>query len=214
MTTDSVGGAWRGLAGRAVPDAAFLSGEPPEPPGVPPAGAGDPSGPPVYRPDLSVLFRGHQLELVRLATLLTGDQPTAEDIVQDVFARVYPRWYTLTDRGSDPLPYIRASVINGCRSAHRRRGAARRRAGAPDALARPADAGSAEDAVLLSEDRQQVLRALARLPGRQREALVLRYYLDLPVAEIAAAMGISRGTVKSTISRGLAALARAIGEES
>jgi RNA polymerase sigma-70 factor (sigma-E family) len=161
-----------------------------------------------------VLSRSHQLELVRLATLLTGDQQAAEDIVQDVFARVYPRWYTLTDRGSDPLPYIRASVVNGCRSAHRRRGVARRLGAAHEALARPPDVDSAEDAVLLSEHRREVLRALARLPGRQREALVLRYYLDLSEAEIAAAMGVSRGTVKSTISRGLAALARAIGEES
>lgn len=75
-------------------------------------------------------------------------------------------------------------------------------------------AASAEDAVLLTEDRREVLRALARLPGRQREALVLRYYLDLSEAGIAAAMGTSRGTVKSTLSRGLAALSRAMGERS
>ena len=161
-----------------------------------------------------MLYRRHQLDLVRLATLLVGDQPTAEDIVQDVFARVYPRWYALTDGGTDPLPYIRASVVNGCRSAHRRRGVVRRLGGARDILAGPPDEASAEDAVLLTEDRREVLRALARLPGRQREALVLRYYVDLSEAEIAAAMGTSRGTVKSTISRGLGALARAIGEDS
>lgn len=161
-----------------------------------------------------MLFRSHQLELVRLATLLVGDQPTAEDIVQDVFARVYPRWYRLTEHGTDPLPYIRASVVNGCRSAHRRRGVARRFGGAHESPAGQPDAVSAEDAVLLTEDRREVLRAMAGLPGRQREALVLRYYLDLSEAEIAATMGTSRGTVKSTISRGLAALSRAIWEGS
>jgi RNA polymerase sigma factor (sigma-70 family) len=67
--------------------------------------------------------------------------------------------------------------------------------------------------VLLAEDRKQVLRALAELPSRQREALVLRYYLCMSEAEIAVAMRISRGTVKSTTSRGLAALGRKIGED-
>ena len=207
VIADSVGGAQRGTGEPAAPEMILLSGEPPDT-------SADPLDPPAYRPDVSVVFRSHQLELVRLATLLVGDQPTAEDIVQDVFARVYPRWYTLTDRGTDPMPYIRASVVNGCRSAHRRRGVARRFGGAYDAAARPPDERSAEDAVLLSEDRRAVLRALGRLTGRRREVLVLRYYLDLSEAEIAAAIGTSRGTVKSTISRGLAALARAIGEES
>jgi RNA polymerase sigma factor (sigma-70 family) len=71
---------------------------------------------------------------------------------------------------------------------------------------------SAEESVLLSGDRQQVLAALARLSRRRREVLVLRFYVGLPEAEIAATLGISAGTVKSTAARGLAALARALRE--
>ena len=66
--------------------------------------------------------------------------------------------------------------------------------------------------MLLSEDRRQVLAALARLPTRRREVLVLRYYAGLSEAEIAATLGISAGTVKSTAARGLATLARALKE--
>ena len=73
---------------------------------------------------------------------------------------------------------------------------------------------SAESEAILSEDRRQVLSALARLPRRRREVLVLRYYLGLSEAEIAAVLGISAGTVKSTAARALAALARDLGEPS
>jgi RNA polymerase sigma factor (sigma-70 family) len=73
---------------------------------------------------------------------------------------------------------------------------------------------TAEEAAMLSEDRRQVLAALAALPSRRREVLVLRFYLELSEAEIAAMLGISRGTVKSTTARGLAALARALKETS
>jgi RNA polymerase sigma factor (sigma-70 family) len=73
---------------------------------------------------------------------------------------------------------------------------------------------SAESEVILSEDRRQVLSALARLPRRRREVLALRYYLGLSEAEIAAVLGISAGTVKSTAARALAALARDLGEPS
>jgi RNA polymerase sigma factor (sigma-70 family) len=71
---------------------------------------------------------------------------------------------------------------------------------------------SAESEVILSEDRRQVLDALASLPRRRREVLVLRYYLGLSEAEIAAVLGISPGTVKSTAARGLTTLARVLGE--
>jgi RNA polymerase sigma factor (sigma-70 family) len=102
-------------------------------------------------------------------------------------------------------------VLNGCRSVLRRRAAARR-VGAAHRDEPPAK--SAENEVILSEDRRQVLAALARLPRRRRELLVLRYYLGLSEAEIAAVLGISPGTVKSTAARGLAALARDLGEQS
>jgi RNA polymerase sigma factor (sigma-70 family) len=78
----------------------------------------------------------------------------------------------------------------------------------------PGEADSAESAVLLGEEHRQVLLAIRRLPSRQREALVLRYYLDLDEAEIASCMQVSRGTVKSTTSRALAALGRILEDQS
>jgi RNA polymerase sigma-70 factor (sigma-E family) len=162
---------------------------------------------------IAALFRDHHAELVRLALLMVGDLATAEDVVQDVYASLH--------RGSRarsveaPLPYVRAAVLNGCRSILRRRAIAHRvglahRASLNDETVR----ASAESEVILSEDRRQVLSALARLPRRRREVLVLRYYLGLSEAEIAAVLGISAGTVKSTAARALAALARDLGEPS
>jgi RNA polymerase sigma-70 factor (sigma-E family) len=159
---------------------------------------------------VAALFRDHHGELVRLALLMVGDLPTAEDVVQDVYASLHRR----RRKTEALLPYVRAAVLNGCRSVLRRRGIARRagvlhRAGIHDeALA------SAESEAILSEDRREVLAALARLPRRRREVLVLRYYLGLSEAEIAAVLGISPGTVKSTAARALAALARDLGEPS
>src|ERR1022692_4421970 len=162
--------------------------------------------------DVSVLFRERHAELVRLAVLLVGDRPSAEDIVQDVFARL-----CLRDRlpgGDGSLAYVRAAVLNGCRSALRRRAVARRVGNSNDPLARGALQESAEHEAILAEDRRQVLTALAVLPPRRREVLVLRYWLGLTEAEIAAVLGISTGTVKSTAARGLAALARKLGDQS
>ena len=149
-------------------------------------------------------YRVHRPGLVKLAAFIVGDQATGEDVVQDVFTRLHQRWDMLADPG-EPLPYLRTAVVNGCRSAIKRRG---RHVGHDS----PSPPLSAEEAVLLSEDRQQVLAALARLSRRRREVLVLRFYVGLSEAEIAATLGISAGTVKSTAARGLAALARALRE--
>ena len=154
---------------------------------------------------MATLFREHHGELVRLAVLMVGDVPTAEDVVQDVYASLHRRWSRIA-APDEVLPYVRAAVLNGCRSVLRRRGLARRVGATHE------NAQSAESEVILSEDRRQVLAALARLPRRRREVLVLRYYLCLSEAEIAAVLGISAGTVKSTAARGLAALARALEE--
>jgi RNA polymerase sigma-70 factor (sigma-E family) len=162
--------------------------------------------------DLSALFLRRHAELVRLALLLVGDQPTAEDVVQDVFARLHARraqWPI----GADSLPYIRAAVLNGCRSQLRRRAVARRFAGTLGQLSAQAAHDSAEQEMIRSQERMQVLAALAALPFRRREVLVLRYYVGLSEAEIARTLGVSPGTVKSTAARGLAALARRLGEE-
>jgi RNA polymerase sigma-70 factor (sigma-E family) len=162
--------------------------------------------PPDDAATLTTLFREHRLGLVRMALLIVGDQATAEDVVQDAFAALYRRLDRLSDH-DNTLPYIRAAVVNGCRTVLRKR---RRPFNGPE----PEAVWSAESAVLLGEDRREVFLALRTLPRRQREALVLRYYLELSEAEIAEAMGVARGTVKSTTSRALAALAKKLGEES
>lgn len=159
---------------------------------------------------VTALFREHHAELVRLAVLMTGDRASAEDIVQDVFTRLCARG-RLPDPGG-ALAYVRAAVLNGCRSALRHRGVVRRFGGARDATAAGVTQRSAESEVLLAEDRRQVLAALAGLSRRRREVLVLRYWMGLPEAEIAAVLGISPGTVKSTAARGIAVLARQLGE--
>lgn len=150
------------------------------------------------------LYRVHALGLIRLAVVMLGDRQAAEDVVQEAFCGLYRRWRTLADTDR-ALSYVRSSVLNGSRTALRRR--ARRPTGAADL---PAE--SAEAAALTGEEHRQVLEAIRRLPHRQREALVLRYYLEFSEEEIAASMGISRGTVKSTTSRALAALGRILGE--
>ena len=100
-------------------------------------------------------------------------------------------------------------MLNGCRSVLRSRQRARLRGAAADEL----PVWSAESAALAGEDRREVLQAVSHLPRRQREVLVLRYFLGLSDSEIAADLGVSRGTVVSTASRALAALARKVGEQ-
>jgi RNA polymerase sigma-70 factor (sigma-E family) len=156
--------------------------------------------------DLGEVFRLHRAGLVRLAAFIVGDRGTGEDVVQDVFVRVHQRGHPVD---GDLLPYLRAAVVNSCRNAVRRRLLTRRHAEQS-----PCPPLTAEEAVMLSEDRRQVLAALAALPPRRREVLVLRFYLELSEAETAAVLGISPGTVKSTTARGLAALARALKETS
>jgi RNA polymerase sigma-70 factor (sigma-E family) len=157
--------------------------------------------------DLGEAFRLHRADLVRLAAFIVGDRGTGEDVVQDVFVRVHQRGHPVD---GDLLPYLRAAVVNSCRNAVRRRLLIRRHAERQS----PCPPLTAEEAVMLSEDRRQVLAALAALPPRRREVLVLRFYLELSEAETAAVLGISPGTVKSTTSRGLAALARVLKETS
>jgi RNA polymerase sigma-70 factor (sigma-E family) len=155
---------------------------------------------------VSGLYQAHALALIRVARLLLRDQAGAEDVVQDAFLSLYRALPRLT--GHDQiLPYLRAAVINGSRSVLR----AQRRALLRKVHHEP-PASSAESAAMIGEDRQAVLAAVTRLPRRAREVLVLRYYLDLSDQEIAAALGVSRGTVSSTASRGLAALARDLKE--
>jgi len=146
------------------------------------------------------LYAAHRLGLVRLAILLVDDLATAEDVVQDAFAGYVARAGKLRD-SSAALAYLRTSVVNNARSALRRRRTARAYVAPTDP---PVD--GPDDTAVLAEEHREVLDALRKLAPRQREVLVMRYWSGLNEAEIATALGISRGTVKSTASRALDAL--------
>lgn len=150
---------------------------------------------------VTALYRVHAGRLRRVAMLLVDDPETAEDVVQDAFVRLHRRWLLLRD-ADKALGYLRASVVNGSRSRLRRRRTERAYVASV-----PVDYPSAEHSVLRAAELRAVADGLVRLPRRQREVLVLRYYLDLSEAQIADSLGISRGSVKSHAARGIAALA-------
>jgi RNA polymerase sigma-70 factor (sigma-E family) len=152
------------------------------------------------------LYRAQRLPLLRLAVLLTDDPATAEDVVQDAFVALQRRWHAVDPAAA--AGYLRTSVVNGVRTLFRRRGVARRHLHAVG----PEDVPSADLAVLLIEEHREVVEALRTLPRRQREVLVLRYWSELSEAEIAEALGIARGTVKSSAARGLASLQKQLGD--
>ncbi len=158
---------------------------------------------------LEQLYAAHWRQLVRLSVLLVRDQGIAEEVVQDAFVAVHARWSRLRDPDK-ALAYLRQTVVNRSRSALRHRAVVERHAAREGA---PADAPGADDSALATERRAAVLDAMRALPQRQREVLALRYYLDLSEAEIADALGISRGAVKSHASRGAAALRTLLEEE-
>jgi RNA polymerase sigma-70 factor (sigma-E family) len=150
---------------------------------------------------LTALFAAHYRRLVGLARLLVDDQAGAEDVVQDAFLALSRRWGKLRDPVSAHA-YLQRSVVNGARSRLRRSYVRQRLHLVPSP-----DEPSAESAVL---DRTQVshMRAIiGELSGRQREVLVLRYYLDLSEAEIAGLLGVSAGSVKQHASRAINRLA-------
>lgn len=146
------------------------------------------------------LYSGHYARLVRLATMMLADQGRAEEVVQDAYVSLHGRWGRLADPDK-ALAYLRTSVVNGARSALRRRAVAARHRPIP-----PGPVGSAETSALAAEERRELMAALDGLSDRQRDVLLLRYYLDLSEADIADTLRISRGAVKSHSSRGLAAL--------
>jgi len=155
---------------------------------------------------LAELYAGHYARLVRLGVLLVRDQGLAEDIVQDAFVAIHQRWHRI-DQGNAPA-YLARTVVNRSRSALRHRTVVARHRPGPLPDGAPADSG-----VLATEQRHRVLDALADLPTRQREVLVLRYYLDFSERDIANALGISQGAVKSHASRGAASLRQTLSEE-
>jgi RNA polymerase sigma-70 factor (sigma-E family) len=151
------------------------------------------------------LYRLHARDARRLAYLLTGSREAADDLTQDAFIRAYGRLAHL--RGEDAFaPYLRRTVVNLARMQFRRRAVERRY------LLRHRGEQTAPDERDLTET-EGLRLALARLPYRQRAAVVLRFYSDLPDGETAAILGCTAGTVRSLISRGVAALRETLGGE-
>jgi RNA polymerase sigma-70 factor (sigma-E family) len=155
---------------------------------------------------VAALYQANAVGLIRLAFVMLGDLESAEDVVQEAFCGLYRQWGRLRDAERATF-YLRTSVLNGCRSALRRR--ILRRRVLPD---QPPAVVSAEAVVLSGEEREEVFRAVGRLAHRQREALVLRFYLDLSDDEIARVMGIRPSTVRSTMVRALDTLGRVLQE--
>lgn len=146
------------------------------------------------------LFEEEGQRLVRLVRLFVDDRNAAEDIVQEGFIRLARSASRIHDPGK-AAPYLRSIVLNLARD-HNRRGLVSLRHHLPFDDHR----ASTEDEIVLREDQQQVIDALRRLPHRQRDCLVLRYYEELGIDDIAETLGISRNSVKTHLRRGLAAM--------
>jgi RNA polymerase sigma-70 factor (sigma-E family) len=159
--------------------------------------------------DLAVieLYTLQYKALVRLAAMLVRDISTAEEVVQDAFIAMHDGWHRLKD-AEKALAYLRQAVVNRSRSVLRHRMVVEKNAPKP-----APDMPSAEHGAMALLERSAVIAALRDLPERQREAVVLRYYADLSEAQIAAAMRISRGAVKSHTSRAMAALRAALEQD-
>jgi RNA polymerase sigma-70 factor (sigma-E family) len=153
------------------------------------------------------LFLAHHRRLVGLAALLVDDRETAEDVVQEAFVNLHRRWTHLRDPES-AVTYLNRAVVNGGRD--RLRHGRRVVVLLPRMVPVPEDRPSAEQDAVRHEEADHLWQAITALPYRQRQVLVLRYYLDQSEAEIADTLEVSRGSVKRHASRGLAALARTL----
>ena len=160
---------------------------------------------------VTALFLAHHRRLVGLATLLVDDRESAEDVVQEAFVSLHRRWRHLRDPGA-AVAYLNKAVVNGGRD--RLRHGRRVVAILPRMVPVSEERASAEQDAVQHDEADQLWLAIAALPTRQRQVLVLRYYLDQSEAEIADTLEVSRGSVKRHASRGLAALARSLEAES
>ncbi len=146
------------------------------------------------------MFRAEGTSLVRLARLFVDDRNAAEDLVQEAFIRLARSARRIEDPARAPA-YLRSIVLNLARD-HNRRGLVSLRHRSPIVDV----AAGVDDELAVREDQRQVLDALRDLPARQRACLVLRYYDELGIDDIAATLGVSRNSVKTHLQRGLAAL--------
>jgi RNA polymerase sigma-70 factor (sigma-E family) len=154
----------------------------------------------------TAFMEAHADDLLRTAWFLSGDAHRAEELVQQTLVRTYSAWHRA--EATDPLAYARRILVNQRIDTWRRR--RREVLSEPSDLAALTPAGRDEHAT--ADDRDQLTRALALLSPRARRIVVLRHLVGLPEAEVAASLGISVGTVKSTASRGLATLRALLSE--
>jgi len=149
---------------------------------------------------IATMYSTEYRSLVRISVVLVGDVGTAEEVVQECFIAMYAAWRRLKNVDK-AVNYLRRSVVNRSRSVLRRRIVAEKHVPKHEP-----DMPSAEQGAITQLERTAVIAALRSLPVRQREAIMLRYYLDLSEEEVASAMRISRGAVKSHTARAKAAL--------
>ena len=146
---------------------------------------------------VAALYQLHYPALVRLAALLVPDLATAEDIVQDAFAAVHGRWHVQPDTDA-ALAYLRWSVVHRSRSV--------------PPLGGPAAGTGEPGSAVMGEPGSAVMSALRALSARQREVVVLRYFADLPEAEIAAATGMSMAAVRDHAAQAMSSLQAGLGK--
>lgn len=153
----------------------------------------------------STLYERHAEDAMGLAYLLTGDRGVAEDLMQEAFVKVARRFVHLRDPDAF-WSYLRRTVVNLANSYFRRRALERRHL---------TDHAHLDEGMIPADpsDRVAIRTAIVRLPKRQRMALVLRYYEDLPEREIAELMGCRIGAVKQLLFRAMETLRREFDEE-
>ncbi|MGW7260771.1 SigE family RNA polymerase sigma factor [Streptomyces sp. NPDC054834] len=151
---------------------------------------------------------GRWPRLMRTAFLLTGEQHAAEDLVQSTLEQAFVAWRRVGS-ADDPEAYVRRVMINAHARRHRRR--LKEFLAPRDVSGLVREVPDTGDRITQADDRNTLLAALAQLPVRQRQAVVLRYWEDLTETQTAVAMGCSVGTVKSSAAKGIAKLRAAPG---
>lgn len=164
------------------------------------------SSAPVASSRLSVLYDEHYETMVKLAAIYVDDRHSAEEVVQDAFVRLLRGDYPV--KPGREAAYLRQVVLNGSRSALRKRRV--RRLHVPD---RPTPVAAAEEAGMHRRERDRILEAVRRLPHKQASVVILRYYLDLSEADIADTLGMARGSVKSHAHRALNKLQKSLRDD-
>lgn len=160
---------------------------------------------PIASDRLTELYDEHYEAMVKLAAMYVDDRHNAEEVVQDAFVRMLRGNYRVA--AGREVAYLRQAVLNGARSALRKRRV--RRLHVPD---KPGLVAAAEEVGVNRTERERILDAVRQLPEKQAAVVILRYYLDLSEADIADTLGIARGSVKSHSHRALQKLNRALGE--